>query len=64
MAGTQQPQSYRLSEILVEPKTVPGCGACLGMCVRRENARSRGDYSAVTDANVGLRQHQAEAHSS
>lgn len=64
MAGTQKPQGYGLTELPPEPKAKPGCGACLGICVRRQNAQSRGDYSAVSDANVELRRHQDEAHAS
>jgi hypothetical protein len=62
MAITQQPQGYRLSELPPEPKAVPGCSGCLAIGVRRENARSRGDYSAVSDANVEMRQHHAQRH--
>ena len=62
---SQNPQGYRLTELLtVEPSAVPGCSDCLSLSVGRENARSRGDYSAVSDANVELRQHQAQAHPS
>lgn len=64
MTGTQKPQGYVLTEPPAEPKAVPGCGTCLSFCVSRDNARSTGDYSAVSDANVKLRQHQAEAHCS
>ncbi len=64
MASTQKPQGYGLTELPPEPKTVPGCSTCLSICVRRENSRSRGDYSAVSDANVELRQHHTEAHDS
>lgn len=52
----------RLNELPREPSAVPGCSDCLSMSVARENARSTGDYSAVSDCNVKLRQHQAEAH--
>ena len=62
MAGTQKPHGYGLTELPPEPKAAPGCSACLGICVRRENSRSVGDYSAVSDANVELRRHRAEAH--
>ncbi|AZQ35867.1 hypothetical protein EJ357_22235 [Streptomyces cyaneochromogenes] len=64
MAGTQKAQGYVLTDFPAEPKAAPGCSGCLGICVSRENARSRGDYSAVSDANVKLRQHQSEAHES
>lgn len=63
MAGTQKPQGYGLTELPPEPKAVPGCMECLGFGVRRENARSRGEYSDVSDANVELRRHQRVQHS-
>ncbi|MBT2674668.1 hypothetical protein J7E95_28440 [Streptomyces sp. ISL-14] len=47
-----------------EPSPKPGCFDCLSLSVSRENARSKRDYSAVSDANVLMRQHQAEAHGS
>jgi hypothetical protein len=62
MAATQNPQGYGLTELPPEPRAVPGCNTCLGMCVRRDNARSRRDYSAVSDANVKLCRHHEEAH--
>jgi hypothetical protein len=64
MAGMQKPQGYGITELLPEPKAVPGCGACLDICVRRKNARSRNDYSAVSDVNVELRRHHVDAHTS
>lgn len=64
MARTRQPQGYGLNELPPEPRAVPGCSVCLDICVRRKNSRSRGDYSAISDANVKLRQHHAEAHNS
>ncbi|GAA3068946.1 hypothetical protein GCM10010448_60200 [Streptomyces glomeratus] len=51
-----------LTELPREPSAVPGCPTCLSHSVARENARSTGDYSAVSDSNVRLREHQAEAH--
>jgi hypothetical protein len=45
-----------------EPAPVPGCSECLGFAVRRQNARSVADHSAVTDANVRLRRHLAAQH--
>ncbi|WP_416974479.1 hypothetical protein [Streptomyces sp. 4F14] len=41
---------------------VPGCADCLSLGTARRNARSTYDHSAVTDANVLLRRHLAEAH--
>lgn len=62
MASPQKPQGYGLTELPAEPSAAQACGTCLDICVRRANARSRGDYSAVSDANVDLVRHQAEAH--
>lgn len=59
---TQQPQGYGLTELPTEPSAVPGCSPCLSVVVARENARSRGDYSGVSDRNVELRQHREAAH--
>ena len=58
----KKPQDYHLAEPPAEPSAEPGCSDCLSLSVTRENARSRGDYSAVSDANVALRQHREEAH--
>lgn len=44
------------------PATVPGCGACAELAVRRDEARARRDGSAETDANVLLRRHQRREH--
>lgn len=62
MASTQKPQGYGLTELPPEPKTVPGCMECMAFSVRRENARSRADYSDASDANVELRQHHGDKH--
>ena len=43
------------------PVPVPGCPRCEGLAVRREEARSRRDGSAETDADVLLRRHQDQA---
>lgn len=59
---TQKPQDYRLAELPTELSAVPGCTRCLSLVVARQNARSSGDYSAVSDRNVELRGHQAGAH--
>lgn len=64
MADSRKLEECELKELLEEPKAAPGCGTCLGICVRRDNARSAGDFSAATDANVELRRHRAEVHAS
>ncbi|GAA3827736.1 hypothetical protein FNH04_18900 [Streptomyces phyllanthi] len=60
--GTQKPQGYSLTEPSAEPAAAPGCATCLSLSVARQNARCSDDYSAVSDCNVQLRQHQNEAH--
>ncbi|AQS68906.1 hypothetical protein [Streptomyces pactum] len=44
------------------PAPVPDCDACARLADRREVARAAFDHSAVTDANVLLRQHQRKEH--
>lgn len=39
------------------PKPVEGCDVCQALDVQRREARSRGDYSAATDASVEIRRH-------
>ncbi|ARF62113.1 hypothetical protein B1H20_12405 [Streptomyces violaceoruber] len=60
--ATEPPAGTCLSELPREPSPVPCCPACLSHSVARENARSGGDYSAVSDANVRMRQHQRDEH--
>ncbi|TXS41336.1 hypothetical protein EAO75_41945 [Streptomyces sp. uw30] len=59
---TLEPQDHGLTELPAEPSAAPGCAACLPLVVARQNARSSGDYSAVSDVNVELRRHHAAAH--
>lgn len=59
---TQKPQGYNLTELPAEPSAKPGCPACLSIVVSRENARSKGDFSTVSDRNVKLRRHHEDAH--
>ena len=44
------------------PSPVPACATCEELALRRDRARAAFDGSAVTDANVLLRQHQREEH--
>ncbi|MFC9463579.1 hypothetical protein [Streptomyces coelicoflavus] len=44
------------------PLPVPDCEACAWLADRRETARAAFDHSAVSDANVLLRQHQRKEH--
>lgn len=60
--GGSAAAGIHLTEQPREPSAIPGCSACLSFSITRENARSRGDFSAVSDSNVRLRKHQAEAH--
>ncbi|MGW0748387.1 hypothetical protein [Streptomyces sp. NPDC002587] len=46
------------------PKPPDGCGVCRALVVQRQEARSRGDLSAVTDADVELRNHPHRARRS
>ncbi|TGB07524.1 hypothetical protein E2651_21505 [Streptomyces sp. MZ04] len=60
---TQKQQTYSgLKELPPEPRAVPGCRRCRGLCNHRENLRSVGNFSGVTDTNVGLRQHHQDEH--
>ncbi|GHA21006.1 hypothetical protein GCM10010329_50560 [Streptomyces spiroverticillatus] len=58
----RRPTTYLLKEPRLEPTPIPGCGGCLSICVRRENCRSVGDFSGVSDCNVELREHQDARH--
>ena len=44
------------------PLLVPGCATCERLGRQRAEASSRGDRSAVSDANVLLRKHTAAQH--
>ncbi|MGW0865364.1 DUF7848 domain-containing protein [Streptomyces sp. NPDC002611] len=44
------------------PVPVPGCATCEELAAQRDKARAAFDGSAVTDANVLLRQHQGREH--
>jgi hypothetical protein len=59
---THQPQGHHAAALPAEPSAEPGCAECLSLVVARQNARSHGDYCAVSDRNVELRAHQAEHH--
>ncbi|WP_406306254.1 hypothetical protein OHA61_34045 [Streptomyces sp. NBC_00885] len=62
MGTDDSPQSYTLAEPNPEPSPVPGCAECLAIAVRRRNARSGGDFSGASDANVVLMTHLSEDH--
>ncbi|MET9255853.1 hypothetical protein [Streptomyces sp. NPDC003717] len=44
------------------PEPVEGCPTCLWLADRRVAARASFDHSAVTDANVLMREHQRKEH--
>ncbi|GAA4922290.1 hypothetical protein GCM10023237_48990 [Streptomyces coeruleoprunus] len=41
-----------------EPRPVQGCKVCAALEYDKTMARSRGDWSAVSDCNVRLRKHE------
>ncbi|ORT54046.1 hypothetical protein BKD26_36475 [Streptomyces sp. CB03238] len=46
------------------PVPAPGCRVCAALDKQRAEARDRGDFSAVTDANVELASHpESGSHS-
>lgn len=45
-----------------DPEPVASCHECLGIAVTRTNARSVGDFSKTSDANVVLLTHLREEH--
>jgi hypothetical protein len=47
-----------LPEPTLEPTPMDGCGVCEALVKQRAAARQRGDLSAVSDANVELRNHR------
>lgn len=55
-------EPVHLTAPLQQPDPVPGCRECLHIAVTRTNARSVGDYSKASDANVVLRTHLREEH--
>ncbi len=59
---TTMAERVNLSLPLQEPDPVAGCRECLSIAVTRANARSVGDYSKASDANVVLRTHLREEH--
>lgn len=50
--------AVRLSPPELQPTPVEGCAVCCDLAAQRREARERGDLSAVTDANVRLRNHR------
>jgi hypothetical protein len=58
------PTSYLLSEPPTQPKPTPGCVICANLTKQRIAAKAAGDYSLVSDCNVGLRAHGKHAPTS
>ncbi|SHM84200.1 hypothetical protein SAMN05216268_11586 [Streptomyces yunnanensis] len=46
-----------------QPNPVEDCAACGALAVQRKAAAEQGDLSAVTDANVRLRNHRSHSGS-
>jgi hypothetical protein len=44
------------------PSVVPGCSECARLAGVRQDLRQRLDLSGVSDVNVWIRDHLAEAH--
>ncbi|MCX2967837.1 MULTISPECIES: hypothetical protein [Streptomyces] len=40
-----------------DPQSADGCDVCAALVRQRDDARARGDLSAVTDLNVEIRAH-------
>ncbi|MFD6416166.1 hypothetical protein [Streptomyces sp. NPDC060194] len=54
---TTMDSAARLSLPLERAEAAPGCETCASLVEQREIARARGDFSAVTDADVEIRHH-------
>lgn len=54
--------AVHLSDPLPTPEPVPnfGCAICAALGRQREEARSRGDMTTVTDSNIEIRRHPHE----
>jgi hypothetical protein len=59
---TTQGEPVSLTVPVRDPDPVAGCRECLRIALARTNARSVGNYSKASDANVGLRTHLKEKH--
>lgn len=45
-----------------DPQSVPGCAHCDNIAMDRMHAKANGDASRVTDCNVRMSRHIADAH--
>ncbi len=59
-----RPPLYPSYEEYRPPSPTDGCDACQELAARRSAAQAAFDYSAVSDANVRLRAHLLDTHSS
>lgn len=57
MGKTTMGPPVQLAVPPMPPLPVPGCAVCSALTRQRQEARDRGDYSAVTDAYVEIRNH-------
>lgn len=58
----EQPIELPLIPPPVPPTPVAGCIHCDLLAMTRDRARANGDGSGVSDCNVRLRRHLADAH--
>ncbi|WTI67747.1 hypothetical protein OG397_17385 [Streptomyces sp. NBC_00728] len=55
---TTQEESVTLPlRLAPEPEPTSGCDVCAALGRQRENARTAGDFSKVSDINVEIRRH-------
>ncbi|MCX5500220.1 hypothetical protein OG887_12630 [Streptomyces sp. NBC_00053] len=45
-----------------DPRSVPGCAHCDTVAMDRDHAEANGDGSRMSDCNVRLSRHLADAH--
>jgi hypothetical protein len=55
------PRPVHLGLPLTDPEPVPGCKECARLAREREEARTAGDTTRVSDCNVYIRRHPHEA---
>ncbi|GGL00665.1 hypothetical protein GCM10010094_71640 [Streptomyces flaveus] len=55
-------QPVQPDDLSCPPVPAPGCGTCTELAITRDDARTYGNRSAETDANVLLRRHLCRDH--